>query len=378
MIKKIALLSAFLFSNLANAYYVASDKSTIDPDIATHIIVTGMPEKLGNLFFLSAKTKIKLIKELYPNEQIILIGSSDDISYAKNAKDLTIIETSPMLLKSSVVKNYANKVKKIKSIDLYAHSNALEGVIIDKNILVGHAISEKDDLWDVVSEKITNESYIMIHGCNAGVKMAPTLAMKLKIAVFGALTSSDIQQVYNDSTWAFDYDNQNLSLNKEDNRTRMRPVNSSYKGHWGDWTEGGYPTYKVFCGNLSDKECAPSAYQAILTFPSITKNGTQLNKEEFKRNLIDFMCPVSTFRSTFKDCESALNSPNKNATYSPFRGNTLNCTKEKCAAHFKCNSLTIALNPSGCKLINEDKNTSTTFVDDYLFLLSTFDSAQGK
>jgi len=371
-------ITSLLFSLQAKAYYVATNKIDFDANKPTRLIVTGTPEKLGNLFLESAITKMKIYLELNPNEQIVILGTSDDESSAKRNKNIKVIKNENGLLKKAVIEEYIEKLNQIKSFDLYAHSNALEGVIVDKGGLSSVTLNEKDALWDKLQPKLSVDSFIMIHGCNAGVKMAPDLAMKIQKPVLAALTSSDFQKVYENKTWAFDYDNQNLNKDQNDTRLRMRPINSSYKGHWGDWTEGGFPTYKIFCGKMKEELCSLGAYEAVRTFPTVLEASAINSKETYQKALIDFMCPVSTFRPTFSECEKNLLNANDNKEYSPFRGKTLNCNLEKCAAHFKCNIITISINPGSCKLINEDQGTNTAFVDEYLFLLKAYDHATKK
>lgn len=369
IITTIALSSVF---NMSHAYFALTNVSALDSTKPTRLIIVGIPEKLGNLFLESSKTKAATYLSINSEEQIIILGTNEDSEYAKAAKGFTLLEENKSLLSGKVITKYLQNINTLKSVDLYAHSNAVSGVIVDKNSFGGFALSENDALWNEVKKKIDQKSFVMIHGCNAGVKMAPELAKKLNVAVFGALTSSDFQKVYNENTWAFDYDNQNLTLNKADKRVRMKPINSVYKGHWGDWTDGGFPTYKLFCGTNNELNCATSGYEAISTFPSVIAAKKELSKEEYQNILIDFMCPVSTYRNTFNECRDNLMALS-NRNYSPYRGITLNCSLEKCDAYFKCSKLAINYAPSKCKLINENTNPSTSFVEEYEFLMNAFE-----
>lgn len=372
MKKIIYTLTFGMCFNLSHAYFAISNVKEIEATKPTRLIIAGIPEKLGNLFLESSKTKAATYLTINSEDQIIIIGTNEDREYAKNATGYNLLEDNNNLLSAKVISKYLQKVISLKSVDLYAHSNAVSGVIVDKNAFGGFALSENDGIWNEVKAKINEKSFVMIHGCNAGVKMAPMLAKKLNVAVFGALTSSDFQKVYNENTWAFDYDNQNLTLNKNDKRIRMKPINSVYKGHWGDWTDGGFPTYKLFCGTNNELNCATSGYEAISTFPSVIAAKKELSKEEYQNILIDFMCPVSTYRNTFNECrDSLLSLANRN--YSPYRGITLNCSMEKCDAYFKCGKLAINYAPSKCKLINENTNPSTSFVEEYEFLMNAFE-----
>lgn len=367
------LFSVFLLHN-AKAAVIASNNKSIDNDKKTHILVIGIAEKLGENFFKSAETKAKHILSIYPDDQIILFATSDEKDLVRSSFFKTI-ESSSSTLKESVLDNYLSNLKSISSIDIYAHSNAVEGVILDKSKIAGHTMDETAGIWNKIKNKLSPNSYVMIHGCNAAVKMAPELSKKLNVAVLGALTSTDFQKVYEKDIWSFDFDAKSKQLNLEDKRMRMKSDNGAYKGHWGDWSSGGFPTYKAFCGNLDQATCQLSAIEALINFPSKVPPQNLKNLEDFKINLFDFMCPFNDSKDIYNDCINHLNASltdNFDQFYSPFKGVTLNCSFEKCDAHFKCSTLRITFNPGSCKLINDNDKKSDSFVNEFKFYIEAY------
>jgi hypothetical protein len=370
---KSALL-LFLISCLGHAAVVATTSEKIDPDKRTHIIVVGMADKLGDLFFKSAMTKSNLILELYPNDQVVILTTKDEKNLVRSSK-LKTISSDSSFLDDKLIESIVDQVKVVASLELFAHSNAVEGAILDKNFLTSATLSEKSTLWPKVKAKILPTSYVMIHGCNAAVKTAPEIAKQLGIAVLGALTATDFEYVYENGKWIHDTEVKTLKKSA-DNRVRMKPDNSSYKGHWGDWSEGGFPTYKIFCGLLDQSTCGLSAIEALITFPSVLSPKQVKSKTDFKQNVFDYLCPFSERRDVFNECISNLEkslSSSDVSTYTPFRGKTLNCSFERCEAHFKCNLLQISINPGSCKLINENDKASDAFVKEFKFILDAYD-----
>jgi hypothetical protein len=371
----------------AQAYFIASNTEKIDSTKPTHIMMAGKADKLGELFLHSLLTKSQVIKEKYPENQLVIIGRNEDQDFIARS-GFKIIESNSMMLKEKALEDVIDLLQNIRSLDIYAHSNAAQGIVIDKNMLTGQLLNEKDGLWDKLPSKISKDTYIMIHGCNSGVKLGPELAKKLRIAVLAALTGTDFQNIYSDSFWTQEYNaskdkispSNKISYSEEKVCrkgfcTRMKPDNSSYKGHWGDWSEGGYPTFKIFCGSNVNSDCAKGAIEALLSFPSVLPASYVNSIDRFKDIVQDFLCPFGFSTEKQNECKKNLEASlvNKNyANYSPFRGQTLNCDFERCFAHFKCNPITISINPGACKLKNERPGPNATFTNEYKFLIEGF------
>jgi hypothetical protein len=383
----LAVVILYMCSFNLSASFIASNNVKLNPQLPTHVLIAGYPDQVGELFVYSLLTKAKIYLEKSPNEQILIIGRSDDKEFIKDA-GLHILDTSMGLLKPDYIKSAIRNIKNISSIDIFAHSNALSGASLDTNTWIYQLLNEKDDLWDEVAKKVSSSSFIFIHGCNAGIKFGPRLAIKLKIAVLAALTSTDFQYIFDDLFWSFaesvgrTHKSMKNKMNYSNTKscgmycTRMKPDNSSYKGHWGDWSAGGYPTYKLFCGTNENENCEQGALEAVYTFPSTMKyDQAKLNLKNFKDQLIDLMCPFAYNTEKQNDCrlnlENSLLSEARSA-YSPFKGKTLVCDRIKCKAHFNCSSMDAAFSPEECALVNETEDISTTFADEYKYYISIF------
>lgn len=371
--KKIMSLIWILFSLNLNAAIVAGNFTKIDTQKKTHLIIVGTGDQLGELFWLSANTKAKLLLNLYPNDQIVFAATDDDRDFIKKSSFKIILESSAQL-KEGVIETIVDKVAEIASIDIYSHSNFVQGVILDKTRISSQTLSEKSLLWEKIKPKLRSNSYVMIHGCNTGAKMAPSLSLQLDVPVFGALTSSDFQYVYTNKKWSHDYEVKELKKSL-DKRIRMKPDNYPYRGHWGSWDAGGFPSYKVFCGDLDQESCASGALEALFSFPSVLDPRAIITTNDFKENLFDFLCPFTERNDVFNECRKHLELSlfsNDEDFYSPFRGKTLNCSLKRCEAHFQCSVIQILTNPGSCKLVSENENKSDAFVREFKFFMNAY------
>ncbi|MGZ3790164.1 MAG: hypothetical protein ACXVLQ_16645 [Bacteriovorax sp.] len=378
------LLLIFL-SFKASAYFIAANKAKIDSSRPTHLLMAGAPEKLEELFIQSLITKAQVLKERSKDDQIVIIGRNEDRKFIEE-RGYKIIEKNREQLKDVALEKMVGNLRAIKSLNIYAHSNPISGILLDKGTFVNQYINEENDLWPMFEGKLQPNSYMMFHGCNSGIKMAPIVAKKLKVAVFAALTSTDFQSIYNDSFWAHDNNAKNATKSNQNSLSlveerscadgfcrRMKPDNSSYKGYWGDWTEGGYPTYKIFCGPNSDdnKNCGRGAVEGLLSFPSILPPSKVTSVESFKEIAHDFLCPFSYDSKKQAECSNALEASlvGGNSQYSPFNGATLTCDFLKCYAHFTCRSST----STSCHLVNEKPGANETFTNEYKFLVRSYE-----
>jgi hypothetical protein len=382
-VKNFFFVALFLFMANAHANFIASNNEEIKNSVPTHILIAGIPDQVEELFIESLLTQAQVLKEKFPNDQIIILGRSDDRKSVIE-KGYNLIDKNHEQLKDKAIEELIKKLKLIKSIDIYAHSNPISGVLLDKGTIINQGLNESNDLWDIFENKLQKDAYINFHGCNAGLKMAPAVAKKLNVAVFAALTGTDFQTIYKDSFWSHDRnaeksdrsEKNTLSFLKEKSCAggycrRMKPDNSSYKGYWGDWMEGGYPTYKIFCGSNDNKNCAGGVLEAMMSFPSILPSAKINTIEDFKIIVHDFMCPFAFNKEKQASCTEALEGSliGKNTTYSPFNGVTLNCDLSKCFAHFSCKNSS----SGSCHLVNEKPGVNETFTNEYKFILKAFE-----
>lgn len=151
---KTLLLSviALILSNNVQATFIASLTGKIDPVKPARILVSGDPEKLGSLFVYSVLTKAQLFKEANKQDQIIIVGRSDDQAILTHA-GYKEVESIRGLLKQGTVGRALEQVKSVKSLDVFAHSNATSGIVLDKNAFTTQFLEEIDLVWDVIKKK---------------------------------------------------------------------------------------------------------------------------------------------------------------------------------------------------------------------------------
>lgn len=383
-----SILSVFFFVTIffalkANAYFIASNNEDLNSADPTHVLVAGIPDQVDELFVESLLTQAQVLKEKFPKDQIVIIGRNEDRKLITE-KGYKLIEKNRELLKDLALERVVQRLKLIKSIDIYAHSNPVSGALLDKGTIVDEILNEKNDFWGKLGGKLQKDSYINFHGCNAGLIMAPSVASKLKVAVFAALTGTDFQTIYKDSYWAHDRNAKKSDRSEKNTLSfvnekscaagfcrRMKPDNQSYKGYWGDWLEGGYPTYKIFCGSNESENCASGALEGLLSFPSVRPTAKIVTIDDFKNIVHDFMCPFAYNQEKQDKCIEALESSlnGVNTKYSPFNGVTLNCDFIKCYAHFACKSSS----SGSCHLVNEKPGENETFTNEYKFILKAFE-----
>lgn len=379
----IILISIFFTQN-AKAYFVATNTGKFESTKETHLFVAGVPDKLDELFIYSLLTKAQGIRERAGDVQLVIIGRNEDREMIVN-RGYKIVEKNREQLKDTAIEGVVNKLKNIKSLDIYAHSGPLNGILLDRGTIVNQLLNEENDLWPMFQGKLNKKSYFMFHGCNAGLKMAPVVAKKLKIAVFAALTGTDFQSIYNEISWVHDYNARDLkkseanllSLEQEKSCSagycrRMKPDNTPYSGYWGEWLEGGFPSYKVFCGSNDTNYCQEGALAGVLEYPSVMPISKVQTLDQFKEILRDFLCPFSYSSKKQAECAASLEASlsGENTQYSPFNGQTLSCDFIRCAAYFKCKNSS----SSSCHLVNEKPGANETFTNEYKFFIKSFES----
>lgn len=381
--KKTILFVFLCLAMNAQAYFIASNNEELKNSAPSHILVAGIPDQVDELFIESLLTQAHLLKEKFPEHQLVIIGRNEDRKMVLE-KGYHLITRNREQLKDTALEDVVQQLKLIKSIDIYAHSNPVSGILLDKGTLVNQILNENNDFWGMFGGKLQKDSYLNFHGCNAGLKMAPSVASKLKVAVFAALTGTDFQTIYKEGYWAHDQDakksdraeTNKLSFVKEKSCAggfcrRMKPDNQSYKGYWGDWSEGGYPTYKIFCGSNDNVNCPAGAMEGILSFPSIIPAARVSTLADYKAIVQDFLCPFGHDQQKQSACIEALENSlsGTNTQYSPFKGVTLNCDFVKCYAHFSCGNSS----SRSCHLVNEKPGANETFTNEYKFILKAFE-----
>lgn len=397
MKKLIYLWALFFYSTMANAYFVTSFKNTtVDTNRPTRIIVTGTGKEQETQFQEVAYAKTLKYFELYPNEQIILIAknetprSMENITYLKNLGYVIQSENKATFTGEALVKEML-KFKKISSIDIFSHGTALYGLYLEN---YGNRFTLETKGITELKNHFNKDAYFMMHGCNAGY-FAPNLSALLEIPVAAAMTSTDFQRLHSDGDFYLtekgfypnkDWARRNDKSFEEETSCRngkcirLKPDNHSYVGLWGEYKAGGLPFYKFFCVKNSISNCERAMAKSLYGFLSITSINEKSSFEDYKKVVIDFLCPISAKKNLRGECEENLDRAlvtKDGIGYNPFRGRMLDCNFSTCHSDFVCSKLSPSNIPNAktCISINrsdKSERQSTTLVREYMAYLDGF------
>ncbi|HWU43437.1 MAG TPA: hypothetical protein VN132_08365, partial [Bdellovibrio sp.] len=271
-------------------------------------------------------------------------------------------------------------LSKIASIDVFSHSVAYYGVILDGKF---SRLDPKADGYQKLAGHFTEDAYGFLHGCNSGQFLAGIFSYQWGIPVAGSYTGTDFQfitdkgQFFNEDS-RMPKDAKKVNVNKTTYQknvgcysgacVRLFPDNNVYHGYWGDFTGGGLGFYKWLCANnsISDEKCFRSMARAVLTYVSVKPLKETSSLEDYKDVVFDFLCPIGKR----DECRAALEKSEVTGqrTYDPYDGKTLQCNFKGCKAKISCEHVPgIDLLKSGsCTVENlRESNKTTTLVDEY-------------
>ena len=391
----------------ASGFTVSKFKSStsINYSDPTHVFVIGYAGGLSDQFFRTAVGKAQRYRELYPQHQIVVIGP-DKIdtksrylnsysSYRKRLKrlDLNLVRLNEKWLTSHRLIPILDKFQRIKSLEFFSHSAAHKGVGLDdidstSPLYRYKRFNEKTPGLTKLKDNLTEDSYIMLHGCNSGFLTAPALAKILGVPAAGSLSSTNFQEPFSDGNWYFNdsgrypSDLHRLSANPDSYSksngscrqglcSRLRPEQSPYTGYWGR-LNAGLSHYKFFCGQKkAGSRCKRAMAKAFMAQIGILPLDTTSTVEAFKSALREFLCPDASRPEAQKNCQSALRRAEMDSRVTAHgmrRGKVLNCSFEKCDLKLRCGE-----ESGSCKILSAAKNPRPqTMVREYLAYIEGF------
>lgn len=363
----------------------------IDNNQVTRILVAGAGDDLGSQFQYIAKAKAVKYQDQFPNEQIVLITKEetdlgDDTVILKNF-GFNLIKKSKATFDGSSFIDEVSKFTAIASIDIFSHSTAQYGVHLDGK---AHRLTLNTKGIEKLKGHFTKDAFVFLHGCNAGFKLAPYLSEQWEIPVAGAMTSTNFQKLHSDGNfyladpgfapnteWAT---TNTLSFNKEieckdGGCLRLKPDNHPYVGFWGEYNEGGLPFYKFFCVKNSVEDCKRVMAKSMLSFVTTLHLETNSKFEDYKKAVIDFICPISA-HDLRRVCEQSLDAAilTQDETYNPFSRPLVQCDFIKCDIEIKCKKVLFigGAQPGSCDLSNNFEGKATTLVREYKSYLDAY------
>jgi hypothetical protein len=306
----------------ANAYVVTTYKNDlIRYNWPTRILVAGEGKEQDTQFQEVANGKALKYSELYPAEQVVLISKNESKFFNTNKK---LLQSWGFFIQSEKKSTFSGealikellKFKKITSIDFFTHGTAQYGLFLENN----HNRFSVETLGiEKLRGHFSEDAYIIMHGCNTGFVLAPFLSNKLDIPVSASMTSTDFQRLHSDGEYyltskgyfpSSDWARKNtISFNNENSCRsgkciRLKPDNHPYVGYWGEYTDGGLPFYKFFCLNNSSEQCNRVMAKSLFSFIGTTNLKFNSSLAEYKKALVDFLCPISAKRDIRGECEA--------------------------------------------------------------------------
>jgi hypothetical protein len=365
----------------------------LDKERVTHIIVIGTGHnKDGDIFVNSATTRAMKYKEIYPDEQVVIIGSPQ-VGNENNEDVLTRYGFANLdrkignLSGKRLVKEMED-FPRIASFDFYGHSQpwslVLQGSIYRFNVLKDAKQMER------LADNFLPGAYAGLYGCNAGLVLAPELSKLWRIPVAGAASSTVYELMSTGNTWYKYFYASKYEKSKTNNVSfeapvscenggcmRMKPVHHAYAGYWGDFFFG-LEFYKYFCNysGASTNNCQKAMAKSLLTFPSLKAIGARPSRADFEEVVYDWLCISGKTTESLQECKEGIQKAIKKGdrVYKQFMHNTLQCDLKQCDFAFDCKKKFLTdFKEDTCKVIAKFNDKPTTMVDEYLSLMLGYD-----
>lgn len=367
--------------------------SVLDLEKRTHIVVIGSGVKEdSDQFFQSGVARAYRLKEVYPTDQVIIMGSPEVIDRGDEVVfsdfNVNVFKTENNSLTGDRFLNELLPFKKIASINFYGHSSPWS-IKLGKSDAAFDPSAHKNKL-QILKSQFLPDAYITLNGCNAGYTIAPELSELLEVPVSGALTGSLFERIESDGKWykESDRDQNNYVVKNEfsfnDSLScslglcwRMKPSRHSYYGYWGQFSEG-LSFYKFFCAFNDEKKCLKGMANSLLTLPSVTTLSAKPTKEKYEQVVFDWLCSTGKDRDYFNKCVNGIKTAiAKGSEYFPSHPKQeLNCNFKTCNAKVVCKQKKLfGDGPKGgsCKLEANIEGAGHSTVREYKAFMRAFD-----
>lgn len=387
-----SILLGLALSNAQASYFITSyNSSKLDPNLPTRVILAGTGDDLKLLFQEVATAKAMKYVENNPSEQILLIAFNEkDMGNEWELKKwgYTILSTERSTLDGEEFVEKVLPYKKILSIDIFSHSSAQFGAHLEGHL---HHLNLSTKGLEKLKPNFMKDAFVYLHGCNTGFNLAPYLSNLWGIPVAGSLTSTNFQRLHSDgnfylteegfapnSDWAKE-NTASFNTTKTCSKVgcqRLKPDNTPYAGWWGAYSGGGLPFYKFFCVKNSTEDCLRVMARALLSQTLIVNLKKESSLEDYKKGVVDFLCPVSSRKDLRGECQAKLEEAlvTQDMTYNPFSRPLVQCDFKGCEAEISCDKLffTKLPKPGTCQLKNNATKPATTLVREYKAYLQAY------
>lgn len=339
------LLATPLYAQVVEPRYFISTPTLgeIDFNKPTRLIFADSGGSMRTLFQSAGIGRIRRYLSVDPNEQIIFANYNERYTGFSNRDYLArngfrILEEAATYWGSEAVTKVAGQFTKIKSLEVFSHANTSYALFYATSF----GIPE-------LKTRFTHDAFAVFYGCNAGWRLARSLSEIWGIPVAGAHTSADFEKMH---TWNryFRYE-ESLKPNTGDWATqnnlafnlpmscsvggciRMKADDFPYSGMHGYYARG-LPYYKFYCiGTTSDEQCLHARAKWTLGVLSTLPLKTTSTKEQYRKVVIDAICPDRWNKTVRADCDRNLRAFENTTTeqnYTPFMGPMLDCDMRDC------------------------------------------------
>lgn len=394
MLKVISLFFLCLVATKTNAFLITNFKdNTINYDLPTRLMIAGAGDDLGMQFQEVAKAKALKYQELNPGIQIVFITAEEkELDNKQQLKrwGFSLVEERKSTFDGESFLDEALKFKQIASLDIFSHSSAQYGIHLDGKT---HRLTLNTKGVEKLKSHFMKDAFAYLHGCNTGFNLAPFLSKIWEVPVAGSMTSTNFQKLHSDghfyltetgyspnSDWSDVNDKSFITpvSCKEGACLRLKPDNHPYVGFWGEYREGGLPFYKFFCVKNNDQDCKRVMAKSLLSFIGNSSLKLSSSLSDYKKVVLDFLCPVSAKRNLRAECEENLEAALESGdeTYNPFSRPLVECNLQSCQAEITCKKIFITgvYKPGTCELSNKFPGKATTLVREYKAYLDGFNS----
>lgn len=293
-----------------------------------------------------------------------------------------------------------SRFSKIGSLNIYSHSTAYYGLILSGPL--NRLDPDDASLAAPLRDRFTSDAYAWFHGCNNGI-LGMKFTGKWGIPVANSYTSTAFQELFklpsgelelvhsypgNVPAGAKRVGVNSISYKKTQEClkvpcVRMMPDNYGYRGHWGEFTDGGLGFYKFSCGSsVGSDKCKIGMARGLINHVSTVYTDYNSDLETFKKSAKDYICPTGekyikngyTFESCAETLEKSLT--DSSVTIDTFMSKSLQCDRKSCSASIKCEKIRgfDLLVEKSCSLKNrrDFSKPLTTQVQEYRDLVEGF------
>lgn len=367
--------------------------TTLDTEKITHIIVIGSGVKEdSNQFFQSGVARAEKYKILWPNHQVVIMGSPEvrgtDDEKVFNDFNVPVVKFIDNTFTPEVFFEELTVFTKIASLDFYGHSSPWSLKLGKDNAALTPSSYEKK--LRALKANFLPDAYITLNGCNSGFSIAPDMSKYLELPVSGSLTGTLFERIESDGLWykEADWTKENyvtineFSFNEDVSCSlglcwRMKPSQYNYSSYWGHFKQGGLNFYKFFC-NFDNKNgsCERAMAKSLLSFPSVKSINEKSSIEDFKAVAFDYICTTYKNKSKYNACVEGINNAlsRGDLIFQTHAGPELNCNFKTCNASVICKDKIFGSGPRGgtCQLKVDVQPNPTNGAQEMLSFLKGF------